>query len=67
MSAIRVDAERLWADVMALAQITEPDRPWTRRSFTPRYEEGRRWLKQRMEQAGLSVGVDADNVHATAA
>lgn len=59
MSAIRVDAERLWADVMALAQITEPDRPWTRRSFTPRYDEGRRWLKQRMEQAGLSISTDA--------
>lgn len=59
MSAIRVDAERLWADIMALAEITEPDRPWTRRSFTPRHDQGRRWLRRRMEEAGLSVGIDA--------
>lgn len=56
---ISVDADRLWGDIMALAEITEPDRPWTRRSFTPRYQEGRAWLRERMEEAGLAVSVDA--------
>ena len=32
MNVIRIDAERLWADVMALAEITEPERPWTGRN-----------------------------------
>lgn len=63
MSAIvadaTIDAERIRADVMALAGITEPDRPWTRRSFTPRFDEGRGWLRRRMEADGLSVAVDA--------
>lgn len=59
MSRRRVDADRLWGDVMALAEITEPDRPWTRRSFTARYDEGRRWLRGRMEAAGLAVEMDA--------
>lgn len=56
---MRVDAERLWADIMALAAVTDPDRPWTRRSFTPLHGEGRSWLRQRMEEAGLKVHVDA--------
>ncbi len=30
-----IDAERLWDDIMALGAITEPDRPYTRRSFSP--------------------------------
>ena len=59
MTDCRIDADRLWADIMALADITEPDRPWTRRSFTPRYQEGRAWLRARMEEAGLAVRMDA--------
>ena len=31
---LSLDADRLWADIMALAEITDPARPWTRRSFT---------------------------------
>ncbi|QIE57524.1 Zn-dependent hydrolase [Pikeienuella piscinae] len=54
-----IDAGRLWSDIMALAEITEPDRPWTRRSFTPRFDEGREWLRRRMEADGLSVRIDA--------
>jgi len=42
-----LDADRLWADVMALAEITDPARPYTRRSFTPLFLEGRAWLAQR--------------------
>lgn len=59
MTDCRIDAERLWVDIMALAGITEPDRPWTRRSFTPLYDKGRSWLRSRMEEAGLAVRVDS--------
>jgi beta-ureidopropionase / N-carbamoyl-L-amino-acid hydrolase len=54
-----VDGERLWADLMALAEITDPDRPYTRRSFSPRFLEGRAWLAERFRKAGLTVRVDA--------
>jgi hypothetical protein len=36
-----LDADRLWTDVMALADITDPARPYTRRSFTALFLEGR--------------------------
>lgn len=52
-------ADRLWDDLMALAQITEPNRPYTRRSFTPRFLEGRAWLRARFEAAGLKVRQDS--------
>ena len=54
-----VDEQRLWADLMALAAITDPDKPYTRRFFTPRFLEGRDWLAQRFRDAGLSVRIDA--------
>ena len=54
-----VSEERLWADVMALADITEPGAPYTRRSFTPKFLEGRKFLRARFEAAGLTVRIDA--------
>jgi len=39
-----IDSERLWDDIMALGAITEPDRPYTRRSFSPLYDDGRGML-----------------------
>lgn len=54
-----VRPERLAADVEALAAFTEPDRPYTRRAFTDLYLEARAWLRRRMEEAGLSVTIDA--------
>src|ERR1700761_3366163 len=54
-----LDADRLWADVMALADITEPGRPFTRRSFTPLFLEGRAWLRQKFAEAGLTTRIDA--------
>jgi beta-ureidopropionase / N-carbamoyl-L-amino-acid hydrolase len=56
---LALDADRLWADVMALAEITESDRPFTRRSFTPLFLEGRGLLTRRFEEAGLTVRIDA--------
>src|ERR1700692_1205382 len=60
MSALHnlVSQQRIWDDLMALAAITDPDRPYTRRSFSPRFLEGRAWLRQRFEEAGLTVRLD---------
>jgi N-carbamoyl-L-amino-acid hydrolase len=58
-AALPLDADRLWADVMALAQITDPDRPYTRRSFSPLFLKGRAWLAERFAEAGLMVRIDA--------
>jgi N-carbamoyl-L-amino-acid hydrolase len=59
LAAFRIDRARFAADLAALAAITEPDRPWTRRSFTPRFLAGRQWLAARFEAAGLAVRIDA--------
>jgi beta-ureidopropionase / N-carbamoyl-L-amino-acid hydrolase len=53
-----LDADRLWADVMALAEITDPQRPYTRRSFTDLFLEGRDWLARKFTEAGLAVRID---------
>jgi N-carbamoyl-L-amino-acid hydrolase len=55
----RIDSGRLWADLMALGAITEPSRPYTRRAFSPLFDEGRAWLTGRMREAGLVTHVDA--------
>lgn len=55
----QINPERLWKDVMKLSEFTEPGLPWTRRSFTNKYNEGREWLKKRMLEAGLELEVDA--------
>lgn len=52
------NAERLWSRLTTLATKTEPDRPWTRRSFTPTFLDGRQWLAEQFEQAGLTVSID---------
>lgn len=59
MSASAVDEARLWADHEALARLTEPERPFTRRSFSPLFAEGRAWLERRFRDAGLETRIDA--------
>ena len=54
-----LDADRLWADVMSLADITDPARPFTRRSFTALFLEGRAWLTAKFAEAGLTTRIDA--------
>lgn len=51
--------ERIAADIDALAAITEPGRPWTRRAFTPMFREGRQWLEKAMQNAGAVTRIDA--------
>lgn len=54
-----IDAEALWEDLIALGEITEPGRPYTRRSFSPLFLQGRAWLTQRMQAVGLATRIDA--------
>lgn len=59
MRNLRVNADRIGADLDAMSKITDPGRPWTRRAFSPRFDEGRDWLMQRFTEAGLIVSNDA--------
>jgi N-carbamoyl-L-amino-acid hydrolase len=54
-----IDADRLWQDIMALGEITDAGRPYTRRCFTDTFLTGRHWLGARFTEAGLAVRLDA--------
>ncbi|HEY9013175.1 MAG TPA: Zn-dependent hydrolase [Devosia sp.] len=54
-----IHPSRIAGDIDGLAAITEPDRPWTRRAFTPTFLKGRDWLAARFEDAGLRTHIDA--------
>ncbi|MDB5530620.1 MAG: Zn-dependent hydrolase [Devosia sp.] len=54
-----IRADRIGADIDALAAITEPGRPYTRRAFTPKFLEGRAWLQQEIQRAGFLSHIDA--------
>ncbi len=53
-----VDGNRLWADIMTLAKITDPGAPYTRRSFSKLFLDGREWLKGCFSEAGLTTRID---------
>jgi N-carbamoyl-L-amino-acid hydrolase len=55
----RVDVGRIAADIEALRELTVPDRPYTRRAFTPIYAQGREWLSAAMKDAALHPELDA--------
>src|SRR5579862_3059850 len=57
-SNLPLDADRLWSDIMALANITDPTRPYTRRSFTALFLEGRDLIARRFAEAGLAMRID---------
>ena len=54
-----LNAERLWARAETLSRYTLPDMPWTRRAFSPLFDEARAWLRAEFEAAGLTTRVDA--------
>jgi N-carbamoyl-L-amino-acid hydrolase len=54
-----IDRDRLWDDIMALGAITDPARPYTRRSFSALFLDGRDWLRRRFHEAGLATHIDA--------
>jgi beta-ureidopropionase / N-carbamoyl-L-amino-acid hydrolase len=58
-SNLAVNADRIAADIDALAAITEPDRPWTRRAFTPMFLKGRAYVEKIFREAGLDTRIDA--------
>jgi beta-ureidopropionase / N-carbamoyl-L-amino-acid hydrolase len=53
-----VNQDRLFADIMALAEITEPGAPYTRRSFSPLFLKGREWLARIFAETGLATRID---------
>lgn len=53
-----LNAERLWARVETLSRFTLPDVPWTRRAFSPLFDEARAWLRGEFEAAGLTTRLD---------
>jgi|SRR5581483_4227437 len=57
-SNLPLDATRLWADIMALSDVTDPARPYTRRSFTQLFLDGRALIAQRFAEAGLTARID---------
>ena len=59
MRNLTVSPDRIAADIEALAAITEPDRPYTRRAFTPVFLKGRDYLIQHFHDAGLTPRIDA--------
>ncbi len=54
-----INESRFWGWLMQLADLTEPGRPWTRRSFSTQHAEGRQWLATHMRALGLTVSTDA--------
>ncbi len=58
-STLHIQVDRLWQRLETLASFTRPDVPWTRRAFSPEFDEARNWLRSQFEQAGLSVRTDA--------
>ena len=56
---LAVSPARIAEDISDLAALTEPDRPWTRRSFTPMFLAGREYLARRFAAAGLETRIDA--------
>ncbi|NEI68468.1 Zn-dependent hydrolase [Rhizobium lusitanum] len=54
-----VNADRIAEDIDALAGITDPGHPWTRRAFSPLFLEGRAYIEARMKAAGLTTRMDA--------
>ncbi|KKC33762.1 Zn-dependent hydrolase [Devosia psychrophila] len=54
-----IRADRIGGDIDALAAITEPGRPWTRRAFTRMFLTGRKWLEMAMQDAGAVTQIDA--------
>ena len=54
-----IDPDRLFRRITELSRLTESDRPWTRRSFSSLFLQGRAWLAREFEAAGLSVSIDA--------
>ncbi len=56
---ITINSDRLWSRIEALSRFTDPAKPWTRRAFDSQFAQGRAWLTEEFNAAGLAVEVDA--------
>jgi N-carbamoyl-L-amino-acid hydrolase len=57
---LRINGEHLRADIQELARIgRSPEGALTRHAFSPAYEQARKWLNDRMSQAGMGARDDA--------
>jgi N-carbamoyl-L-amino-acid hydrolase len=56
---IAIDRDRLWGRIEALSRFTDPSKPWTRRAFDDVFTQGRVWLANEFQAAGLTVTIDA--------
>lgn len=54
-----INIERMWSKVQELAGYTDPQIPYTRRSFSVEYKNSRAWLQQQFQDAGLVTRIDA--------
>jgi len=52
------DPDRIAQAIAALAELTEPDRPFTRLVFSPEFTRARQWLRSKFEEAGLECRID---------
>lgn len=55
---LTLNARRMQDHIEALARLTTPEQPYTRRSFTPLYRQGRELVATWMREAGLHVSMD---------
>lgn len=55
---MKINQERLWQMHEKLANFTDPNLPYTRRSFTPLYEKARAWLKNEFLKLDLETKFD---------
>ena len=57
---LQPNQDRIRHNLEILATMVDQTKPgWTRRPFTPWYQESRAWLQQQMEECGMSVRTDA--------
>jgi len=59
VGAVAINESRCWGWLMQLAELTDPEQPWTRRAFSERHTQGRQWLAGRMRELGLLTSIDA--------
>ena len=54
-----INDARLWQWIETLSQHTDPAQPYTRRSFSEQFLQGRDWLAAQMQALGMSTHIDS--------
>jgi len=58
MNQLKINSDRYENLLLELSKITDINSPYTRRSFSSLYLEGREWLTKKMIDLGLDVHID---------